>query len=57
VQKDTTLIFLRSIFLPYPDFCSAWTELTGTNNSTHQQERAVNGTLVVLNDLGKKMGA
>jgi hypothetical protein len=50
-------IFLRSIFLPNQDFCSALTESKGASNSNHLQRKAVNEALVVINDLGKKMGA
>ena len=56
-QKDTRLIFLRSILLPNQDFRSALTESKGASNSIHLQRGAVNEALVVLNDLGKKMGA
>jgi hypothetical protein len=38
-------------------FCFVWTDQTGASHSTHLQSGAVNETLVVLNDSGKKMGA
>jgi hypothetical protein len=45
------------MFLPNQDFCSALTESKGASNSYHLQRVPVDEALVVINDLGKKMGA